>query len=149
MRRLQGRTRHAAFIGVMLVLLLRAAFALGDVSVAFMPAAPRAGENVDVTVTADGGEVKGVRYRLSMGEKTIFQGRKDEKRTTASFRPREEGVFTLEVTVTFGGNRTETASAAIPVAGTAPVQRGRDVIYSQKDGWWHNKVYSKDYSRTL
>ena len=49
MRRLQGRTRHAAFIGVMLVLLLRAAFALGDVSVAFMPAAPRAGENVDVT----------------------------------------------------------------------------------------------------
>ena len=149
MRRLQGRTRHAAFIGLMLALLLRAAFALGDVSVSFTPAAPRAGDNVDVTVTADGGDVKGVRYRLSMGEKTIVQGRKDEKRTSASFRPRAEGVYTLEVTVTLSGNRTETASAAIPVSGTAPVQRGRDVIYSQKDGWWHKKVYSKDYGRTL
>ena len=35
-----------------LFLLLRAAFALGDVSVSFTPAAPRAGDHIDVTVTA-------------------------------------------------------------------------------------------------
>lgn len=148
MRSFRGGIRHAAFIGMLLVLLLRVAFALGDVSVSFTPAAPRAGDNVDVTVTADG-DVKGVRYRLSAAGQKIFQGRKNENRIAASFRPRKEGVYTLEVTVTLAGNRTETASAVIPVSGTAPVQRGGDVLYSQKDGWWHKAVYSKDYNRTL
>ena len=140
--------RRAVFIGAVFFLLLRAAFALGDVSVSFTPAAPRAGDYVDVTVTA-GGDVKGIRYRLSMDGEKIFQSKKDESRLTASFRPRKEGIYTLEVTVTLEGNRSETASVIIPVSGSAPEQRGQDVIYSQMDGWWSRVVYSKDYKRTV
>lgn len=145
----RDRIRHAVFVGVTLLLLFRAAFALGDVSVSFTPAAPRVGDYVDVTVTTDADRVKGVRYVLSMNGKKIGQNKKNEKHLAASFRPRKEGVYTLEITVTEGGNRTETTAVSIPVSGTAPIQRGKDVLYSQMDGWWEDEVYSTTYTHTL
>ena len=144
-----GRIRRAVFIGVTLFLILRAGFALGDISVSFTPENPRVGEYVDVTITTDADRVKGVRYVLSMDGKKIGQNKKNEKHLITAFRPRKEGVYTLEITVTEGGNRTESASVSIPVSGTAPVQRGEDVLYSQMDGWWQNEVYSTTYTHTL
>ncbi len=129
-----GRIRRAVWIGMMFFLILRAAAALGEVSVSFTPATPRVGEYVDVTVTTDAGLVKGVRYVLSLDGKTVGRNNRNEKYLTAAFRPRKEGIYTLEITVTEGGNRTETASVIIPVSGMAPIQRGKDVLYSQMDG---------------
>ena len=144
-----GRIRRAVWIGMMFFLILRAAAALGEVSVSFTPATPRVGEYVDVTVTTDAGLVKGVRYVLSLDGKTVGRNNRNEKYLTAAFRPRKEGIYTLEITVTEGGNRTETASVIIPVSGMAPIQRGKDVLYSQMDGWWRDEVYSETHVHTL
>lgn len=144
-----GRIRHAAFTGVLFLLLLLCTAALGEVSVSFTPASPRAGDYVDVTVTADREDVKGVRWALMRNGEKLFRSKKPESRLSASFRPRKEGDYTLEITVSFPGNITETASVTIPVRGTAPEQRGKDFIYSQMDGWWHNVSYSKENKRTV
>lgn len=149
MRCFESRFRCAVFFGALCFLLLLSAFASGEISVSFTPACPRVGDCVDVTVTADSGPVKGVRYRLSLEREKIYSGRKPESHMTASFRPRKEGVYTLEVTVVRSGTRTETASVTIPVSGTAPVQCGTDVIYSQKDGWWRHDLYSESHKHTL
>ncbi len=144
-----GRARRAVFAGVLFLLLLRAAFALGEVTVSFTPACPRAGDYVDVTVDAGSEKVREVRYRLSQDGKKGSWSKKAEKRLTASFRPRSEGSWTLEVKVTLSGNRTETASVTIPVSGSAPVQQGKDVVYSQMDGWWRQHLYTGTYRHTL
>lgn len=149
MRCFYDRIRYAVFFGALCILLLHAAIVLGEVAVSYSPASPRAGDYVDVTVTADGGTVRGVLYRLSRDGEKIFYGRKQENHLTASFRPREEGVYTLEVTVSRNGSRTETTSVTIPVSGTAPAQRGADVVYSQKDGWWRQHLYTGSYNHTL
>ncbi len=144
-----ARARRAAFIGVLFLLLLRAALSLGEVSVSFTPESPRAGEYVDVTVSADGEKIRDVRYRLSPDGKKGSWSKKAEKRLTASFRPRSEGSWTLEVKVTLSGGRTETASVTIPVSGSAPAQCGTDVIYSQMDGWWNQHLYTGTHRHTL
>ena len=149
MSRYCGRIRHSVFFTILCLLLLRAVFASGEVSVSFVPASPRVGDCVDVTVSADGENIKGVRYFLSLDGKKVFRSRKPENHLTASFRPRKEGVYTLEVTVVRSGNRTETASVTVPVSGTAPMQRGETVIYSQKDGWWRRNLYSASHIHTL
>ena len=149
MDRTPGRIRRAAFAGVLFLLLLLCAAALGEVSVSFTPASPRAGDYVDVTVTADRGTVKGVRWFLTRNGEKVFSSKKPENRLTASFRPRKEGDYTLEVTVSFTGNVTETVSVTVPVSGTAPEQRGKDFIYSQMDGWWRSIYYSKENKRTV
>ena len=145
----QSRLFRVAFLSFLLFLLLRTPFALCETSVSFSPAAPRVGDYVDVTVITNGEDFKGIRYSLSRDGESLFSGRKTEDRLTASFRPRREGIYTLEVTVLLRGNRTETASVTIPVSGSAPVQCGKDIVYSQMDGWWHNTYYSKEYKRTL
>lgn len=149
MRCLRSKLSCAVFFSVLLFLLLRMSFALGETSVSFSPAAPRVGDYVDVTVVTESDGFKGIRYRLSRDGENIFYSKKPEEHLTSSFRPRKEGVYTLEVTVLLRGSRTETASVIIPVSGTAPVQRGEDVVYSQMDGWWRSKYYSKEYKRTL
>ena len=145
----RSRFRLAVFFGALSLLLLYAAFASGEVSVSFTPSSPRAGDYVDITVTADGGAVKGVRYRLSLNGEIVFSGRKSVARQTASFRPRKEGAYTLEVIVDRSGTRSETASVVIPVSGIASVQRGENIIYSQKDGWWCQDLYSASHTHTL
>ena len=144
-----GRIRRAVFCGALLLLLLGGAAALGEASVSFVPASPRVGDIVDVTVISGGEELKGVQYRLlADGEKLSFT-KNPVPYLSASFRPRQETVYTLEVTLLYAGNKTETVSVSIPVSGKAPAERGADIIYSQQDGWWSGVWYVKELKRTL
>ncbi|MBQ6514731.1 MAG: hypothetical protein IJI09_08410 [Clostridia bacterium] len=146
---LQNRFNLVAFFGILLFLLFHMTTVHAETSVFFTPAAPQVGDYVDVTVVTDSDCVQGVRYHLSRDDEKLFFSKKAEKTMVSSFRPRKEGIYTLEVTVLLSGKRTENVSVSIPVFGIAPDQCGPDVVYSQKDGWWHSKTYSKDYNRTL
>ena len=131
------------------LLLLPVFSALAEPSVTFSPAAPRVGDYVDVIVTPDRESPQGYTYSLSLGEEAVYTGKDMSEHAAVSFRPRQEGVYTLTVTVTYGKKDQETASVTVPVSGEAPRQEGADVVYSQKDGWWHDKVYSKTYHRSV
>lgn len=149
-RSLPGRSGRAAFAGALFLLLLMCVFpALGEISVSFTPAAPRVGDYVDITVDPGEEEVRGVLFRLYEKGKLLFAGRDPVKRLTASFRPRKEGTFELEVTVIRRGNRRETAAVTVSVAGTAPEQQGATFVYSQTDGWWKQPLYEASYTHTL
>ena len=130
------------------LLIAAASAACADVTVTFSPQNPRAGDYVDVTVVCDRDNPQTVAWSLSTPESKVFSGDPTEH-FTASFRPRTEADYTLSVTVSYGKKDEETASVVIPVSGQAPVQQGPDVVYSQKDGWWHDKVYSSKYHRSL
>lgn len=143
-----GRIRCAFFCGALL-LLLYAAAALGEAAVSFVPASPRVGDVVDITVVPEAEEAKGVQYRLSAGGEKLSFTQKPVPYLSASFRPRKETVYTLEVTLLYAENKTETVSVSIPVSGKAPEERGADIIYSQQDGWWGSVWYVKELKRTL
>ena len=133
---------------LLLALLLCAASAAAEVRIAFMPETPRAGDYVDVTVTGDREGTPSAIYQLSTAEGVVCESDPCDH-LTASFRPREETTYTLTVTLVYGKKDEESASVTIPVAGTAPVQEGADVVYSQKDGWWKGILYSKKNKETL
>lgn len=133
---------------LLLLLLLLCVSASAEIRIAFTPENPKMGEYVDVTVDPGREGAKGIRYDLSTPSGSVFKG-EDDTHFTASFRPREEAVYTLTVTVVYGKKDEESASVTIPVSGTAPLQAGKDVLYSQKDGWWHSKVYSKTHKRSV
>ncbi len=128
------------------LMILPAAFA--EPAVSFQPENPRVGDYVDVTVIPDREGALGVSWSLATPDQNVFSG-KETDHFTASFRPRTEAEYTLTVTVSYGKKDTETASVVIPVSGSAPVQEGPDVVYSQKDGWWHDKVYSQKHHRSV
>ncbi|GEM_PF-1919200 len=134
------------------VLILACAAACGEVQISFSPEHPRVGDYVDVTVTADREGAQTVTWSLVTADGAIFDG-KPVDRFTASFRPRVEKDHTLTVTVSWGKKGKEkdeeTASVLIPVSGEAPVQQGSNVIYSQRDGWWADKVYSAKHHRSV
>lgn len=136
------------WLSVLAVLLLIAVSAAGEPSVRFEPENPRVGDYVDVTITPGREDARTAAWSLTMPDGTEFSG-KDTEHFAASFRPRMEGEYMLTVTVSWGKKDTETASAAIRVSGTAPVQQGADTVYSQKDGWWLQYAYSKKHSRSL
>ena len=125
--------------GLLLSLLIFPAFA--EVQVSVSPASVRAGDYVDVSVSASREGAQGVIYSLSAGGETIFKGELTDH-WTAAFRPRTEADHVLTVTVVYGKKDTESASVTVPVSGAAPVQEGPDVVYQQKDGWWKNKKYA-------
>ena len=125
--------------GLLLSLLIFPAFA--EVQVSVSPASVRAGDYVDVSVSASREGAQGVIYSLSAGGETIFKGEQTDH-WTAAFRPRTEADHVLTVTVVYGKKDTESASVTVPVSGAAPVQEGPDVVYQQKDGWWKNKKYA-------
>ena len=133
---------------IVLGILLLFSISLAEPAISFTPEHPRLGDYVDVTVTPDRENPQSITWALSTPEKAVFSG-KETDHYTASFRPREEAEYTLTVTVSYGKKDTETASVTIPVSGVAPVQEGPDVVYSQKDGWWHDKVYSSKYHRSV
>ena len=137
MKRIVGKT---AFCLLFLLLALFCVSAAAEVEISFTPEAPRMGDYVDVTVTPGRDGAIGVRYELSTKGGSVFKG-ENVTHYTASFRPREEADYTLTVTVVYGKKDEESASVTIPVSGTAPVQEGSDVVYSQKDGWWHSVMY--------
>ena len=136
-----------------LLLAMSGAAACAEVKLAVSPEKPRKGDYVDVTVTPEREGYTEIRYELSTPDGVVYKyDSKKEKPSahlTASFRPREEAVYTLTATVVYGKKDTESASVTVPVSGVAPVQAGADVVYSQKDGWWHRKMYSKKYNRSL
>ena len=129
--------------------------ALADVSVAVTPEQPRVGDYVDVVVTPERADPQEILYELLVdGEKSIAykpenKAEDTKKHLTASFRPRQEGTYTLIVTCVYGKEDSESAEVTLQVAGTAPGQEGPEVVYSQKDGWWYRKWYSKAYKRDL
>ena len=146
MKKLLGIT---VFCLVLLLSALLFASAGAEVKVSFTPENPRVGDYVDVTVTPEREGAQGVRYTLATKDGTICKSEVSDH-YTASFRPREEAEYTLTVTVVYGKKDEESASVTVPVSGSAPVQEGADVVYSQKDGWWHSVIYrSKKPIETL
>ena len=133
-----------------LLLALSAASALAEAKLTFSPENPKMGEYVDVTVLPEREGALGVRYELSTSGGVVYKDKEASGHYTASFRPREEAVYTLIATIVYGKKDTESVSVTIPVSGTAPVQEGPDVVYSQKDGWWHKVMYrTKKPTETL
>ena len=128
-----------------LLLALAGSSALADASLTFTPENPRVGDYVDVTVVPGREGAHGVRYELSTPDRVVYKPKDKIKATTThyavSFRPREEAVYTLTATIVYGNKDFETVTVTIPVSGTAPAQEGMDVIYSQKDYWWHRVKY--------
>ena len=112
-----------------------------EVKISLSPASARVGDYIDVTVTPSREGARGVIYELSTPEGSVFKG-EEVTHFTASFRPRTEADHTLTVTVVYGKKDTESASVTVPVSGFAPEQKGKDVVYQQKDGWWKKKKYA-------
>ena len=127
----------------LLLLMMAAANALGETTLVFSPENPKAGEYVDITVNPGREGAVSVRYELSTPAGPVYKSKARDLSThfTASFRPREEAVYTLTAVIVYGKKDTESVSVTIPVSGTAPQQEGPDVIYSQKDGWWRRVMY--------
>jgi len=139
--------RLLLILGIMGCLLFSAA-ALAEPAIAFTPADPKVGEYVDVVVTPGREGAQSVAYTLETEDGVVFSGEADTH-FTASFRPRTEKAHLLKVTVSYGKKDTETAEITIPVSGALPEQAGADIVYSQKDGWWKDKVYSAKHKRSL
>ena len=141
-------------LAVLLLCLLGASAATAEARITFTPEKPRKGDYVDVTVTPEREGVQDVIWQLSTPEGAINIRDKNKKKDsrihlTGTFRPREETEYTLTVTLVYGKKDKETVSVSIPVSEEAPPQEGADVVYSQKDGWWHKVIYSKDPYETL
>ena len=124
-----------------LVLVMAGASALAEAKLTFSPENPQLGSYVDVTVVPDREGAIGVRYELSTPSGVVCKNKEESTHFTASFRPREEAEYTLTAVIVYGKKDTESVSVTIPVSGTAPVQEGADIVYSQKDGWWHKVMY--------
>ena len=136
---------------VLLCFLLLAAgcsAAAAETVAAFSPENPRVGDYVDVAVTPGREDPQEISWELFIGEeksityKPVSKDPDNGRHLTASFRPRQEGEYTLRVTVSWGKEDTETVEITVPVSGFAPAQENPDVVYSQKDGWWYKKKYS-------
>ena len=129
------------------LLMTLGASAAAEAKLIFSPENPAAGDYVDVTVTPEREGAVGVRYELSTPDGVVCKS-DESSHFTASFRPREETVYTLTAVIVYGKKDTESVSVTIPVSGAAPAQEGKDVIYSQKDGWWRKTIYFRSKTRT-
>ena len=126
---------------VLLCALAAVASAGAEAGISFSPENPRVGDYVDITVLPGREGALGVRYELITPAGTVCQNKEESSHFTSCFRPREEAVYTLTAVIVYGKKDTETVSVSIPVSGSAPVQEGADITYSQKDGWWHRVMY--------
>lgn len=134
---------------LLFVLLLAAvSAACGEASVTLSSENPRVGDYVDVTVTPERENPKGITWQMTVDEEKSITYKPDGKAKnadqhfTASFRPRKEGAYVLKVTLSYGAKDKETVEVPFTVSGTAPAPEGPGVLYSQKDGWWYKKKYS-------
>ena len=140
---------------VLLVLLTACSAAAAEVKITCTPENPRVGDYVDVTVVPDRDGYQEITWELLYdGEKSITykpvnNSKETKLRLNASFRPRKECTCTLRVTAVYSRKDKEISEITIPVSGFAPGQEGPEVIYSQKDGWWYKKWYSKANGRDL
>lgn len=122
-------------------LCLLAEAALGETGVTAEPSETAVGGIVDVTVRTDTGAAA-VIYTLEADGKEIFRG-KEDGHFSASFRPRQEGEYTVTAQVVYEDGRTENGQASVLVSGTAEETQSAETVYSQKDGWWKNREYGK------
>lgn len=140
---------------VLLVLLTACSAAAAEMKITCTPENPRVGDYVDVTVVPDRDGYREITWELLYdGEKSITykpvnNSKETKLRLNASFRPRKECTCTLRVTAVYSRKDKEISEITIPVSGFAPGQEGPEVIYSQKDGWWYKKWYSKANGRDL
>ena len=115
--------------------------AAGEILMTAEPKETAVGGLVDVKTETGDADAK-VKYTLSRGGNEVFQG-KEDSHFEVSFRPREEGEYLLETEVIYPDGSTDKGSVRILVSGTAEDPQNTDKIYSQKDGWWKDKAYSK------
>ena len=140
---------------VLLVLLTACSAAAAEMKITCTPENPRVGDYVDVTVVPDRDDYREIIWELLYdGEKSITykpvnNSKETKLRLNASFRPRKECTCTLRITAVYSRKEKEVSEITIPVSGFAPGQEGPEVIYSQKDGWWYKKWYSKANGRDL
>ncbi len=120
---------------------LLSAAALGETEVVAEPAQTSVGGIVDVNVLA-GEDAVSVIYTLEADGETVFSG-KEDSHFSASFRPRQEGGYTVSAEVLYADGRTESGQASVSVSGAAEEEMGPETIYSQKDGWWKSREYGK------
>lgn len=129
-------------LGLLILCLLYSA-AIGEARVTWTPESPRVGDYVDIIVRPDRENPQSVTYRLSLADQKVFSGKEDDH-YEVSFRPRKEGTYTLTVILSYGKKDQEEIQVPIRVSGSAPVQAGPDIVYSQKDGWWKKKSYGSN-----
>ena len=81
-----------------------------------------------------------VTYSLLLDGKKLVSS-EPSSHLTASYRPRKAGNYTLKITVKDAKGKTASETAEFTV--TDEIDTEIPDIYSQKDGWWHNKAYRK------
>ena len=97
------------------------------------------GQELDVTLSCR--EEAACRIRVSRDGKTVMKERELTSRVF-SYRPRETGVYQMEVIVCEPGGGTIGREIRFTVDAAAQEGEGF-VLYSQKDGWWLDKKYSR------
>ncbi|MBQ8619588.1 MAG: SH3 domain-containing protein [Clostridia bacterium] len=99
------------------------------------------GQELDVTLSCKEDAV--CRIRVSRDGKTVMKERELTSRVF-SYRPRETGVYQMEIIVSEPGGGTIGRELRFSVnPAEAAAQQDGFVLYSQKDGWWLDKKYSR------
>lgn len=109
------------------------------VNVALSTGALKVGEEMTVTVTADAKAF--YRYLVYKDGKRIVESAQTAN-AVSGYRPREAGSYRLEVVAYDQQGRTIGAEAFFTVSEN-PGMIEESEPYSQKDGWWLDKKYSK------
>ena len=124
-----------------LLVLLCCLSAKAESLLSIMPLKARVGEIVDVDVKK-GEDAISVIYKLTCDGEPVFTGEEDTH-FQSSFRPRKEGTYILEVSVQYNNGDIKTEKAEVTVAEESVTRPENSQIYSQKDGWWKDKAYSR------
>lgn len=99
------------------------------------------GQELDVTLSCREDAV--CRIKVQRDGKTVMKERELTSRVF-SYRPRETGVYQMEIIVAEPGGGTIGRELRFNVnPADAAAQTDGFVIYSQKDGWWLDKKYSR------
>ncbi|MBQ7886805.1 MAG: SH3 domain-containing protein [Clostridia bacterium] len=99
------------------------------------------GEELDVTLSCRESAV--CRIKVSKDGKTVMKERELTSRVF-SYRPRQTGTYQMEVIVSEPGGGAIGCERLFTVTqAQASQDDGSFVLYSQKDGWWLDKKYSR------
>jgi len=82
------------------------------------------------------------RIRVSCDGKTVMKERELTSRIF-TYRPRKAGMYQMEVIVSEPGGGTIGCELRFAVEPQVPEQEDGFTLYSQKDGWWLDKKYSR------
>ena len=98
------------------------------------------GQELDVNLSCR--EDATCRIRVTRDGKTVMKER-DLTSHTFSYRPREAGTYQMELIVSEPGGGTIGQEVLFAVENTAAAPQEGFELYSQKDGWWLDKKYSR------